>query len=52
MNLTTENIIKMLAKNESAANILLERFNTLNDDERFEGKYLDFRVEVDLLGNK
>ena len=24
----------------------------INDDERFEGKYLDFRVEVDLLGNK
>lgn len=36
MNLTTENIIKMLSKNESATKILLERFNSLNDDERFE----------------
>lgn len=26
----------MLSKNESAARILIEKFNTLNDDERFE----------------
>lgn len=36
MNLTTENIIKMLSKNESTSKILIEKFNTLNDDERFE----------------
>ncbi|MEX1052758.1 MAG: hypothetical protein WEC80_02825 [Patescibacteria group bacterium] len=35
MNITTENIIKLLAKNEDSARNLLEKFNNLSPDERF-----------------